>query len=180
MNKTIKAGDIVRLTDPISEGQIVRIVNVTEDGLASWLGGAQATDMEQIPCVFQALRFIGENSLNGYYETLSEVVSDLESNLGIKLYPESAVEYWKNRAEKHEVENARNVAKIEKLQSELRRCRAKNAEYLTAKTNAENRAKLLEKEVSDLKVPESRQNRHLRDELQKVRFRVSASVGKSK
>ena len=32
------------------------------------------------------------------------------------------------------------------------------------------RAKILEKEVADLKVPESRQNRHLRDELHKVRL----------
>ncbi len=57
-----------------------------------------------------------------------------------------------------------------KLESELSHCRAMNADYLTAKTDAENRAKLLKQEVADLKVPESRQNRHLRDELHKVRL----------
>lgn len=62
------------------------------------------------------------------------------------------------------------LAEIEKLKEELARCRAANADYLTAKKEAENRAKLLEKEVTDLKVPESRQNRHLRDELHKVRL----------
>ena len=88
-----------------------------------------------------------------------------------KLYPESAVEYWKNRAEKFEAENALNEKLldkehnklldaqdyIKKLKEELRRCRAANADYLTAKQKAENEVKILKQEVADLKVPESRQ-----------------------
>jgi len=187
MNNEIKQGDIVRLTDPINNGEVVRIESVNEHGSASWLGGAQKGDMEQIPCEFEAYP-IGDNSLHNYYETLSDVISDLESKIGIKLYPESAVEYWKQRAEKAEEsivkskdyikkvckESSDDIQKLDaenkKLKQELARCRTANADYLTAKTETENRAKLLEKEVADLKVPESRQNRHLRDELHKVRL----------
>ena len=130
MNKTIKAGDIVRLTDPISEGQIVRIVNVTEDGLASWLGGAQATDMEQIS-LLDGCSPIG-NDIDGYFFNISEIVEEIEKRVNaqtwlhltrpFKLYPESAVKYWEHRAE-----------------------------------IAENEVKILKQEVADLKVPESRQ-----------------------
>jgi hypothetical protein len=103
--QSFKTGDIVRLTDPISNGEVVRIESVDENGFAEWLGGSQYCDMEQIPCEFEAYP-IGENSLKDYYETLSDVISDLESKIGIKLYPESAVEYWKNRAEREEKEHA--------------------------------------------------------------------------
>lgn len=105
MEQKIKQGDFVRLTDPLSNGQIVRIESVDEHGFASWLGGSQYCDMEQIPCKFEAYP-IGENSLANYYETLSDVISDLESKIGVKVYPESAVEYWKNRAESEEKEHA--------------------------------------------------------------------------
>lgn len=39
MEQKIKAGDFVRLTDPISNDTIVRIESVDEYGFASWLGG---------------------------------------------------------------------------------------------------------------------------------------------
>lgn len=98
--QTIKAGDIVRLTDPISHGQVVRIESVGKNGCASWLGGAQYSDFEQILCEFEAQGI--ENGLHGYYQTLSDVISFLEIKIGVKLYPESAVQYWKHRAEKAE------------------------------------------------------------------------------
>lgn len=190
--QTIKKGDFVRLTDPLSNGQIVRIESVDEHGFASWLGGSQNCDMEQISIVKNGSP-IG-NDIDGYYFSLSEIVQEVEKRVNgkewlklekpFKLYPESAVEYWKHHAETAEKSNALNEKllnkehnklldiqdNIEKLQSELSRCRAANADYLTAKTEAENMAKILKKEVDDLKVPESRQNRHLRDELRKVRI----------
>lgn len=183
MEKTIKSGDFVRLTDPLDNGTIVRIENVNENGFADWLGGSQASDMEQVPCEFEAYP-IGENSLANNYETLSDVISDLENKIGVKLYPESSVHYWKYRAEKADAENALNEKlldkehnklldaqdEIEKLKQELSRCRAMNADYLTAKTEAENRAKLLKQEIADLKVPDSRRERHLRDELHRSRL----------
>ena len=185
--QTIKQGDIVRLTDPISNGEVVRIESVNEYGSASWLGGAQKGDMEQID-----MADINSDLLFDY-QNLSELVGHIERETGIKLYPESAVEYWEHRAELAEQESALNDKllkdehnklldvqdKIDKLQSELSRCRAMNADYLTARTEAENRAKLLEKEVADLKVPESRQNRHLRDELHKVRLECQQAWGKA-
>lgn len=69
--------------------------------------GSQYCDMEQVPCEFEAYP-IGENSLANNYETLSDVISDLENQIGVKLYPESAINYWKHRAEKAEAENALN------------------------------------------------------------------------
>lgn len=193
--QTIKAGDIVRLTDPISQGQVVRIESVDEHGCASWLGGAQYSDFEQVS-------IMDMDEMIYHYANLSELVRDIEDKTGVKLYTESAVQYWKHRAEKAEAENALNEkllnkehnklldaqdyikkvckessadiqrldAENKKLKEELPRCRAMNADYLTAKTEAENEVKLLKQEIADLKVPESRQNRHLRDELHKVRL----------
>lgn len=182
MEQKIKQGDIVRLTDPISNGEVVRIENVDEHGFASWIGGSQATDMEQI-------NMLDINSdLVYYYDNLSELIKYIENKIGIKLYPESAVEWLKRREEIAEEsiarlkdyikkvckESSEDIQKLDtenkKLKEELSRCRAANADYLTAKKEAENRTKILEKEVADLKVPESRQNRHLRDELHRVRL----------
>lgn len=47
MEQTIKQDDIVRLTDPLDNGTIVRIEKVDENGFAEWLGGSQYCDMEQ-------------------------------------------------------------------------------------------------------------------------------------
>lgn len=62
------------------------------------------------------------------------------------------------------------LAEIEKLKEVLSRCRAANADYLTAKTEAENEIKILKQEVADIRVPYNRRERRLRDELNKVRF----------
>lgn len=43
--QTFKQGDIVRLIDPLSNGEVVRIESVDEHGYASWLGGSQNSDM---------------------------------------------------------------------------------------------------------------------------------------
>jgi len=199
--QTIKPGDIVRLTDPLDNGTIVRIENVDENGFAEWFGGSQYCDMEQIPCEFEAYP-IGDNSLANYYETLSDVISDLESKIGVKFYPENTLNYYKQCAEKEAKEHiyyekawnkehnklldaqdyikkvckesSDDIQKLDaenkKLKEELSRCRAANADYLTAKTEAENRAKLLKREITDLKVPDSRRERHLRDELHRSRL----------
>lgn len=98
--QTIKHGDFVRLTDPLDNGTIVRIENVDENGFAEWLGGSQYCDMEQIN-----MEQINPD-LTYYYENLSELIRHIESKIGIKIYPESAVEYWKNRAEREEKEHA--------------------------------------------------------------------------
>lgn len=178
MEQNIKPGDIVRLTDPLSNGEVVRIESVDEHGYASWFGGAQNHDMEQID-----MEDINSDLLCDY-QNLSELVGHIEAETDIKLYPESAVNYWKHRAEIAEQSNALNEKllkkehnklldvqdNIEKLQSELSRCRAMNADYLTAKTEAENRAKLLKQEIADIKVPDSRRERHLRDELHRSRL----------
>lgn len=110
--QTIKHGDIVRLTDPISNGEVVRIESVDDHGFASWLGGSQNCDMEQID-------LIDVNSdLIYYYHSLSELVRHIEEKTGIKLYPESAVEYWKHRAEVAESSNAKLDSRIENLLNE--------------------------------------------------------------
>jgi hypothetical protein len=93
MNSNIKVGDIVRLTDPISNGEIVRIESIDAHGFASWLGGRQAADMEQI-----SIEEVNHDLLY-YYKTLSDLIGHIENTLKIKLYPESAVSYWKQRAE---------------------------------------------------------------------------------
>lgn len=191
--ETFKKGDIVRLTDPLSNGEVVRIEEVDEHGYASWLGGAQKGDMTQISVLSDGDSPIG-NDIDGYFFLVSEIVEEIEKRVSgqtwlnlkrpFKLYPESAVNYWKHRAEIAEQSNALNEKllkeehnklldvqdNIEKLQSELSRCRAMNADYLTAKTEAENRAKLLKQEITDIKVPDSRRERHLRDELHRSRL----------
>lgn len=118
MNNNIKQGDFVRLTDPLDNGTIVRIEKVDENGFAEWLGGSQYCDMEQIPCEFVAYP-IEKNSLANYYKTLSDVISDLESKIGIKLYPESAVEYWKRREEVEKKEHAYFEQAFEKEHNKL-------------------------------------------------------------
>ena len=100
MEQKIKQGDFVRLTDPLDNGTIVRIENVDENGFAEWHGGSQYCDMEQIN-----MEQINPD-LTYYYENLSELIRHIESKIGIKIYPESAVEYWKNRAEREEKEHA--------------------------------------------------------------------------
>lgn len=186
--QTFIPGDFVRLTDPLSNSEVVRIENVDEHGFASWLGGSQNCDMEQIEIKVEEVGNPFTDDLREYTVTLSDRVQEIESDFGVKLYPESAVEWLKRRAEIAEEsiarlkdyikkvckESSEDIQKLDaenkKLKEELSRCRAANADYLTAKTEAENRAKILEKEVADLKVPESRQNRHLRDELHRVRL----------
>lgn len=91
--RDVKTGDIIRLTDPISNGEIVRVESVDEHGFASWLGGAQKGDMEQID-----MADINSDLLCDY-QNLSELVGHIEAETDIKLYPESAVNYWKHRAE---------------------------------------------------------------------------------
>ncbi|MBQ3690865.1 MAG: hypothetical protein II937_13540 [Bacteroidales bacterium] len=176
MKQTIKPGDIVRLTDdPFSNGEIVRIESVDEYGFANFLAGSKAANMEQISIVKNGSP-IG-NDIDGYYFTLSEIVQEVEKRVNeqkwlklkkpFKLYPESAVEWLKRRAEIAEEsiarskdyikkvckESSEDIQKLDaenkKLKEELSRCRAANADYLTAKTEAENRAKILEKEVAD-------------------------------
>ena len=111
-------GDFVRLTDPISNGEIVRIESVDEYGFASWLGGFQNCDMEQIKA---NVSFDSECS---YYYTLSSFVSAIEQGFAtdgfnIKLYPESAVNYWKHRAEIAEQNNALNEKLLDKEHNKL-------------------------------------------------------------
>ena len=106
MDAGVKAGDFVRLTDPADNGSIVRVESVDEYGFASWLGGSQKGDMEQIKANVQ----IGDCS---YYLSLSSIIGTIEQGFetdgfNIKLYPESAVEYWKHRAEVAEKDNALN------------------------------------------------------------------------
>ena len=188
MEQTFKPGDFVRLTDPLDNNTIVRIESVDEHGFASWLGGSQNCDIEQIEIKVEEEGNPFTDDLREYTVTLSDRVQEIESDFGVKLYPESAVEYWKRRAEIAEEsiarlkdyikkvckESSEDIQKLDtenkKLKEELSRCRATNADYLTAKTEAENRAKLLKKEIADLKVPESRRERRLRDELHKVRI----------
>lgn len=84
------------------------------------------------------------------------------------------IEKLKQYIKKVCAESSSDIQKLDaenkKLKEELSRCRAANADYLTAKTEAENRAKLLEKEVADIKVPYNRRERRLRDELHKSRI----------
>lgn len=117
MEKTIKSGDFVRLTDPLDNGTIVRIESVDEHGFASWLGGSQYCDMEQIKANVQ----IGDCS---YYISLSSIIGAIEQGFktygfNIKLYPETAVNYWKHRAEKAEAENALNEKLLDKEHNKL-------------------------------------------------------------
>lgn len=169
MEQTFKPGDFVRLTDPLSNGEVVRIEKVSENGTASWLGGSQNCDMEQISIIKNSSP-IG-NDIDGYYFTLSEIVHEVEKRVNeqkwlkfekpFKLYPESEVEYWKRRSEIAEEsiiklkdyikkvckESSEDIQKLDaenkKLKEELSRCRAANADYLTAKTEAAYKDKTL-------------------------------------
>jgi len=113
MEQTIKQGDFVRLTDPLDNGQIVRIESIDSYGYASWLGGSQATDIEQIS-------MLDINSdLICYYANLSELIKDIENKIGVKLYPESTVVHWKHRAEIAEQNNALNEKLLKKEHNKL-------------------------------------------------------------
>lgn len=96
----VKTGDFVRLTDPISNGEIVRIDNVDEYGFASWIGGSQAADMKQI-----SIDDVNPDLYNDY-KTLSDLIGHIETEIGLKLYPESAVQHYKHIAEVDEKEHA--------------------------------------------------------------------------
>ena len=191
MNNEIKHGDIVRLTDPISNGEVVRVEKVDEHGCVEFIGGSQYADFEQVEIEETE---ISDYPIQGekytYKVSLSDKASEIERKFGVKLYPESAVLHYKNAAEVEAKEHAYYEQafhkehnklldvqdNIEKLQSELRRCRAMNADYLTAKTEAENRAKLLKQEIADFKVPDSRRGRHLRDELHRSRLECQQAL----
>lgn len=141
MEQTFKPGDIVRLTDHISNGEVVRIENVDEHGCASWLGGSQYCDMEQIEIKVEEEGNPFTDDIREYTVTLSDMVQEIESDFGVKLYPESAVEYWKRRAEIAEEsiarlkdyikkvckESSEDIQKLDtenkKLKEELSRCR---------------------------------------------------------
>ena len=126
----IKPGDIVRLTDPISNGEVVRIESVNEYGFASWLGGSQNCDMEQISILedLDSYSPIG-NDIDGYFFLVSEIVEEIEKRVNaqtwlnlkrpFKLYPESAVEYWKQRAEVEKKEHTYYEQAWEKEHSKL-------------------------------------------------------------
>lgn len=127
MNNEIKSGDFVRLTDPIDNGTIVRIEEVNENGFAEWLGGSQYCDMEQVS-IADGASPIG-NDIDGYYFTLSEIITEIERRVNaqtwlnlkkpFKLYPESAVNYWKHRAEIAEQNNALNEKLLDKEHNKL-------------------------------------------------------------
>lgn len=144
----IKTGDFVRLTDPLSNGQIVRIESVDEYGMASWLGGSQNCDMEQISIIENGSP-IG-NDIDGYYFTLSEIVHEVEKRVNeqkwlkfekpFKLYPESEVEYWKRRSEIAE-------ESIIKLKDYIKKVCKESSEDIQ-KLDAEN--KKLQKQLSEL------------------------------
>lgn len=187
MEQTFKPDDFVRLTDPLSNGQIVRIENVDEHGFASWLGGSQNCDMEQIEIKVEEEGNPFTDDLREYTVTLSDRVQEIESDFGVKLYPESAVEYWKRRAEIAEEsiekskdyikkvckESSDDIQKLDaenkKLKEELSRCRAANAYYLTAKKEAENRTKILEKDVAASKCDEcGKEHQQLAEWLQEL------------
>lgn len=95
--KELKKGDFVRLTDPIDNGKIVR-VEMVENGWIEFIGGGQSC-YEQVK---GSIKLCGVE----HFWTLSEFIRLLEQGFGVKLYPESAVEYWKNRAEVEEKEHS--------------------------------------------------------------------------
>lgn len=106
--KELKIGNFVRLTDPISKGQIVRIESISENGMASWLGGAQYCDMELVEIEKTEISDYPISGEEYHYKiSLTDKVEQIERDFGVKLYPESAVEFWKNRAEKEEKEHAK-------------------------------------------------------------------------
>jgi hypothetical protein len=119
MEQQIKAGDFVRLTDPISNGEVVRIESI-DDGFASWYGGSQNCDMEQVEIEKTE---ISEFPISGeeyhYKISLTDKVREIECDFGVKLYPESAVEYWKRRAEIAEKNNALNEKLLDKEHNKL-------------------------------------------------------------
>lgn len=79
--RDVKAGDLVRLTDPISNGEIVRIDNVDEYGFASWIGGSQAADMKQIfKDIFQSCKDKIISEIKCYLENKKDKCCQLEEN----------------------------------------------------------------------------------------------------
>lgn len=159
MEQQIKAGDIVRLTDPINNGEVVRIESVDEHGFASWLGGAQKGDMEQID-------LIDVNSdLIYYYHSLSELVRHIEEKTGIKLYPESAVVYWKHRAEIAEQDNALN----EKLLKDEHNKLLNVQDELHAKEAELNKSRTATKDWFDLFKKAETENKKLRERIKQLK-----------
>ena len=137
MEQTFKPGDIVRLTDPLSNGQIVRIESVDEYGMASWIGGSQNCDMEQIKANIDFPDC-------SYYDSLSSFVGTIEQGFAtdgydVKLYPKSAVEWWKRRAEIAEESIARLKDYIKKV------CKESSEDI--QKLDAENKKLKEEKEL---------------------------------
>lgn len=138
--QTFIPGDFVRLTDPLSNGEVVRIENVDEHGFASWLGGSQNCDMEQIEIKVEEVGNPFTDDLREYTVTLSDRVQEIESDFGVKLYPESAVEWLKRRAEIAEESIARLKDYIKKV------CKESSEDI--QKLDAEN--KKLQKQLSEL------------------------------
>lgn len=164
MEQQIKPGDIVRLTDPISNGEVVRIESVNEYGFASWLGGSQAADMEQIT-ILDGASPIG-NDIDGYFFLVSEIVEEIEKRVNaqtwlnlkrpFKLYPESAVEYWKQRAEVEKKEHAYYEQAWEKEHNKLLDAQdeiAKLKEYIK-KVCAESSADIQKLDAENKKLKE--------------------------
>lgn len=157
--QTFKQGDIVRLTDPLSNGEVVRIESVDEHGYAAWLGGSQNCDMEQID-------LIDVNSdLIYYYHSLSELVRHIEEKTGIKLYPESAMEYWKHRAEVAEQENALNEKLLKEEHNKLLDAQETNAKLRFSLSERDKEIERLKdehkKEMDEYRAVYFRQNKIL-------------------
>lgn len=111
MNNEIKSGDFVRLTDPISNGEVVRVEKVDEHGYMDFIGGSQH--------ITTAKQIMISPYLNTNSNTISETCHEITRNTGVKLYPESAVQYWQHRAEKAEEENALNEKLLDKEHNKL-------------------------------------------------------------
>lgn len=168
MEQKIKPGDIVRLTDPLSNGEIVRIESVNEHGFASWLGGSQAADMEQVS-VTDGASPIG-NDIDGYYFDLSEIITEIERRVNektwlnlkkpFKLYPESAVEFWKRRAEI--AANAEGIN--EKMMNK----------YLNEKLNLEDKVKMQAEYIKKVCAESSADIQRLDTENKKLKERNEA------
>ena len=99
-SKNIKEGDYLRLTDPISNGEIVRVESVDEHGCVSWIGGSQYADFEQCE-ITKVISDAKGNIIGTETTTLSEEIAYLEKIFAnkLKLYPESAVLHYKHAAE---------------------------------------------------------------------------------
>ena len=106
MEQKIKVGDIIRLTDPLDNGTPVR-VEMVDGNFFEFIGGGQNSNFEQITCQMSAKK---DNPNGGddflQFQNLSEVCRYIETKTGVKLYPESAVEYYRHAAEVEAKEHA--------------------------------------------------------------------------